>query len=85
MRKPVFVVSDQVIHKFACSATETTKNIAISLVAILDTRMILSIKRITKALIRLRGCAVWYAPLLSQILKTVIFAWRPKNEQPFVY
>ena len=64
VRKPVFVDSDQVIYKFACSAIETTKNIAISLVAILDTRMILSIMRITKALVRLRGYAVWSVPLL---------------------
>ena len=59
---PVFGVSDQVIPKPACSATETSENGKLSLVASLD--MILSKEQITKALIRLRGCAGLYAPLL---------------------
>ena len=79
MRKPVVVVSDQAIHKFACSATETTMNIAISLAPNLDIRMILSIKRITKALIRLRGCAVWYAPLLFANPEDSYFCVEAKN------
>ena len=65
--KPVFGVSDQVIHKPAYSATETSWNSEISLVACFD--MILSNKSITKALIRLRGCAGWSAPLLFSNLE----------------
>ena len=38
------------------------RNLKVRFVASLDA--ILSNKRITKALIRLRGCAVWSAPLL---------------------
>ena len=60
-RKPVFVVYDHVIPKLACSATETTENSAIMLVANLD--MILSFKQITEALIRLYKCRGWCAPL----------------------
>ena len=50
-RKPVFGVSDQVILKPSCSATEKRWNIEFLLVASLD--RILSNKRITNALIRL--------------------------------
>ena len=60
--KPVFGVFDQVVPKPACSATETSNKIEISPEAKLD--MILYKKRITKVLIRLRGCAGWSAPLL---------------------
>ena len=48
--------------KAVSSATETSWKTEISLVASLD--MILFKKRKTKALIRLRGCADWSAPLL---------------------
>ena len=51
-RKLVVRVSDEVRFKPACSATETSYKIEISLVASLD--MILSNKSITKVLIRLR-------------------------------
>ena len=61
-RKPVFGVSDKVRFKPVSSATETSCKIDILLVARLD--MILSKKRITKALISLRGCAGWSAPVL---------------------
>ena len=61
-KNPVFGVSDKVRFKPACSATETSFKIEISLVSSLD--MILSNKRITKALIRLRRCAGWSAPVL---------------------
>ena len=44
------------------SATETSWKIEILLVASPD--MVLSKKRITKAVIRLRGCAGWSAPSL---------------------
>ena len=60
--KPVFGVPDKVRFKPACSATETSLKIEISLVASLD--MILSKKQIIKALIRLRRCAGWSAPVL---------------------
>ena len=59
-RKSVFGISEKVRFKPACSATESSYKYEISLVASLD--MILSNKRITKALIRLRRCAGWYAP-----------------------
>ena len=57
-----FLTRTEVIPKPACSATETSLKIEISFVASLD--IILANKRITKELIRLRGCAVWGAPLL---------------------
>ena len=60
--KPVFRVSNKVRFKPACSATETSYKIEISLVASYD--MVHSKKRITKALIRLHGCAGWSALLL---------------------
>ena len=58
--KPVFGVSDKARLKPACSATETSSKFETSLAVSLD--MILSKKRIAKALIRLRGCAGWSAP-----------------------
>ena len=63
-RKSVLRVSFQIIPNFkpACSATETTQKIEISLVGSSD--MILSNQLITKALIRLGGYAGWSAPLL---------------------
>ena len=63
-RKPVFGVSDKTRLKPVSSATETRYNSEISLVASLD--MILFNKRITKALIRKRGCAGWSAHFCSQ-------------------
>ena len=55
-------VCDQLRFKPACSATETSYNLEI---LDLETRdIILSQGRTTKALIRLRGCAGWSAPLL---------------------
>ena len=60
--KPVFGVSDKARLKPVSSATETSKKIEIPPMASLD--MILSRKRITKALISLRECAGWSAPLL---------------------
>ena len=61
-RKPVFRVSEKARLKPVSSAIETSENSEKSLVASLD--MILSKKRITKALIRLRGCAGWSVPVL---------------------
>ena len=51
--KPVFGVSNKVIIKLACSATESSRNIEIWHVECLD--IILSVNRTTKALIRLAG------------------------------
>ena len=58
------------------SATETSYKIVITPVASLH--MILSNMRITKALIRLRGCAGWSAPVLFEKKpKTGFLASRP--------
>ena len=61
-RKPVFGVCDQVRLKPACSATGTSQGLGILDIA--STDIILSKQRTTKALIRLRWCAGWSAPLL---------------------
>ena len=62
MTKPVFGVCDQVRHKPACAAIEARKRLKNS---DMETRsIILSRQRTTKALVRLRGCAGWSAPLL---------------------
>ena len=60
--KPVFRVSDKVRFIPACTATGTSLKIEILLVASFD--MVLSKKRITKALIRVCRCAGGSAPLL---------------------
>ena len=60
--KPVLGAFDKARLKPISSATETRYNREFSLVSSLD--MILFNKLITKALIRLRGCAGWSAPLL---------------------
>ena len=66
-------VCDQVTFKPACSSTETSLNLEIS---DLETRdILLSKERTTKALIRLRGCAGWSAPLLFAYDIRHIFAW----------
>ena len=61
-KKTVFGVSDKVSFKPVSPASDTNQIIEISLVASLD--MILLDKRITQALISLRGCAGWSAPVL---------------------
>ena len=43
--------------------------------------MILYNKRITKALIRLRGCAGWSAPLLFENLRSQVFSRRGPSRQ----
>ena len=58
-KNPVFGVSDKAGFKPVYSPTETSSKIRISLVARID--MILSKKRIRKALIGLCGCAGWLA------------------------
>ena len=69
-RKTVLVVSEQVIPKPACSATEPGYKIEISHVASFD--MIL----ITQTLVRLRGCASWSAPLLISCNKIMFISRR---------
>ena len=69
--KPVFGISNKVRLKSVSSATETSYNIEISPVASLH--MILSIKRITKALIRLCGCAGWSAAVLFENPRRQVF------------
>ena len=61
-RKPVVRVCDQVRHKPDCAAKEARWRLGIS--DIETRKMMLSRQRTTKALIRLRGCTVWSAPLL---------------------
>ena len=61
------------------SATETSYKIVISPVAKLH--MILSKMRITKALIRLSGCAGWSAPVLFEKNRRQIFSRRG----PFIF
>ena len=68
MRKPVFGVSNKASLKPFYSATETCQKIENS--PVLSLHMILSEKRITKALISLRGSAGWSAPLLFANPKT---------------
>ena len=77
--KPVFGVSDKVRFKPACSATETSYKIEVSLVASLD--ILLSNKRITKALIRLRGCAGWSAPVLFAKPRRQVFS----RQGPYIW
>ena len=66
MTKPVFRVSDKGRLKPVSTAIEISKKIGISLVASLDMQLsvLLSNKRITKALIRLCVCGGWSTPLL---------------------
>ena len=72
--KPVFAVSDKTRLKPFSSATVTSQKIEILLVASLD--MILSNKQITKALIRLHGCAGWSAPVLFANPRRQVFSHR---------
>ena len=68
----VFWVSDKATFKPVSLATGTSQKIEISPVASLH--MILSTKRITKALIRLRGCAGWSAPVLFTNPRRQVFS-----------
>ena len=72
--KPVFGVFDKAKIKPVTPATETSKKIEFSLVASLDIK--LSKKRITKALINLRGCAGWSASLLFANPQRQVFSRR---------
>ena len=73
-RKPVFGVSDIASFKPVSTATETSYKTEIPLVASLN--MVLSKTRITKALIRLRGCAGWSAPVLFANPRKQVFSRR---------
>ena len=75
--KPVFGVSGKSSFKPFYSATEISLKIEISPVTRL--RMILSDKRITKALISLRGCVGWSAPVLFANLRRQVFSRRGPN------
>ena len=79
-RKPVFGVSVKTSFKPVSSATETSYKIEISPVARLN--MVLSKKRITKALIRLRGCAGWSAPVLFANPRNQAFSRRGPYSGP---
>ena len=73
-RKPAFGFSAEASFKPVSSATETSQKIEISSVA--SVHMILSKKRITKALIRLRGCAGWSVPVLFANPQRQVFSHR---------
>ena len=72
-RKSVFVVCDQLRHKPACSADETSQSLETS--AIASRGIILSTQLTTKALIRLHRCAGWSAPLLFAYGIRQVFSW----------
>ena len=72
--KPVFGVFDKAKIKPVTPATETSEKIEFSLVASLGIE--LSKKRITKALISLRGCAGWSASLLFADPRRKVFSRR---------
>ena len=74
MRKPVFGVSDKASFKLVSTAIETSLKIEISLAASLD-KIILD-KRPTKALISLRGCAGWSAPVVFVNPRRQVFSHR---------
>ena len=79
-------VSDQARHKPACAATEASQSLEIlalesDILAIESRDIILSKQRTTKALIRLRGCAGWSAPLLFAYGIKHIFSWSGTNKK----
>ena len=66
-------VSDQARHKLACAATKSSWSLEISAIESRD--IILSKQRTTKALIKLRRCTGWSAPLLLAYDIRHIFSW----------
>ena len=62
-------VSDKASFKPVSSATETSWKIEVG-----SLPTVLSKKRITKALIRLRGCAGWSGPVLFAFLRRQVFS-----------
>ena len=77
-RKPVFGVSVKSRLKPVSPATETIQKIEMLPVASLQIKF--SKKRITKALIRLRGCAGWSAPVLFANPRRQVFSRRGPYE-----
>ena len=76
-------VSDKASFKPVSSATETSKKIEIS--PVVSLHMILSRKRITKALISLSGCAGWSAPVLFTNLRRQVFSRRSPYDMHCVH
>ena len=72
--KSVFGVSEKARHKPVSLTTETSLKTEISLVASFD--IVLYKKQITKALIRLRGCAGWSVPVLFTNPRRQVFSRR---------
>ena len=83
MTKPVFGVFDKARLKPVSSATETSQRIEISSIIILN--IIPYHKRITKELIRLRGCAGWSAPLLFANHRRQVFSQAQLTLWPYHY
>ena len=63
LRKPVFVVFDQVRHKQACSASETS--LSLEILDIASRGILLSKQQTAKALMRLHGCGGYTIMILS--------------------
>ena len=61
-------------RKLGSLATKTNKSLGI--LDIESRCIILSKQRTTKALIRLRACAVWSAPFVFRIWQNQVFSWR---------
>ena len=73
--KPAFGICDKVRLKPACSATETS--LSFEILDMENTGFTLSRKWTIMALIRLRGCVGWSAPLLFAYGKANFFqSWR---------
>ena len=64
---------DQVRFKLACSAAEASYSLETLRIA--NIHIVLSKLRTTKVLIRLRGCAGWYTPLLFAYGIRHVFVW----------
>ena len=69
-RKPVFWVSEKAISNQSPQLQRLSRKFVASL------HMILSKKRITKVLIRMRGCAGWSAPVLFANPRWQVFSCR---------
>ena len=76
-RKCVFGFSTRLDSNWPAQLQRLVKRLEIS--AIASTGIILSTQRTTKALIRLRGCAGWSAPLLFAYSIRHVFAWPGPN------
>ena len=63
-RRPILRVYDHARLKPTCSVTESTCSKKAEILRVASLSIILSRGRTTKALIRLRGCVGWSAPLI---------------------